>query len=63
MSLERIVGTHNILAALLTLSLRLWNSTGNAPCGWQEETKLLGAFMGFQVAKSEPAGKEKKPTA
>ncbi len=41
MSLKRIVGTRNILAALMTLSLWLWNSTGYALCDWQEATKML----------------------
>jgi hypothetical protein len=47
----------------MTVSLRLWNSTGNEPCGWQEATKLLEDFMSFQEAISELDGKAKKPTA
>jgi hypothetical protein len=30
MSFEGIVGTRNLLATLVTLSLQLWNSTGTA---------------------------------
>jgi hypothetical protein len=31
--------------------------------GWYEATKLLGGYMILQEAKSEQAGKVKKPTA
>jgi hypothetical protein len=46
MSLEHIAGTRNIPAALMTLFLGLWNSTGIALCGWQEAPKLLKGSLG-----------------
>jgi hypothetical protein len=45
MSLEYIVGTCNILAALMILS-HLWNSTGTALGGWYEAKKLLRVSLG-----------------
>jgi hypothetical protein len=65
MSLEVIVGTSNLMATLVTLSLYsnygtrlvlLWG-------GWYEATKLLWGSMVFQEATSEPAVKAKKLTA
>jgi hypothetical protein len=55
---ECIVETHNIPAALMTLSLLLWNSIGTALGGWYINNKAAGGFFGFQKATSEHAGKE-----
>jgi hypothetical protein len=64
MSLEHIVGTHNLPATLMTtiiVTMELgWYCTGG---GWYEATELLGGSMVFQEALSENARKAKKPTA
>jgi hypothetical protein len=44
MSLEYIVGTCNILAALVIS--HFWNLTGTALGGWYEAKKLLGVSLG-----------------
>jgi hypothetical protein len=48
MSLELIVGTHNILATHMTISLLLWYSTATALGGCYEATELLGGSLGFK---------------
>ncbi len=48
MSLEHIVGTQNIPAALSTLCFWFWNLTSNVLCGWQEATKLLEGSFGSE---------------
>ncbi len=60
MSLEHLVGTHNLPATLVTLSLQLWNSTGTELGRLYEATKLLGGSMVFQKATCEPTGKTKE---
>jgi hypothetical protein len=47
MFLERIVGTHNLLATFVTLSMQLWNSTGTALERY-EATKLLEVLWFFK---------------
>jgi hypothetical protein len=47
MSLERIVGTPNLLATLLTLQLQLCNSTVTALEVRHEATLGAGRFYGF----------------
>jgi hypothetical protein len=47
MSLERIVGTRNLPATLVTLSVQLWNLTGTALEVRHEATKGAGGSMVF----------------
>ncbi len=58
MSLERIVGTSNLPATLVTLSLQLWKSTGTALGKLVRGNKAAGGFYGFQEASSEPTEKQ-----
>jgi hypothetical protein len=58
MSLERII-TRNIPAFLMTWSLGLWNSTGNALCDWQEAAKLLERFSSSKRSQGKTAGKDR----
>ncbi len=63
MSLERKVGTHNLSATLVTLSLQLWNLTGTARGQLIWSNKPAGGYYGFQETTFELAGKAKKPAA
>ncbi len=63
MSLERIVGTCNLPATLITLTLKIWNLTSAALGQLVWSNKAAEGSMVFQKATSEPTGKTKKPTA
>jgi hypothetical protein len=62
MSFERIVGTSNLLATLVTLSLQLWNLTVTALEHLVWGKKAARGFYDFSKGH-EPDGKTNKPTA
>jgi hypothetical protein len=64
MSLECIVGTCNLLATLVTLSLQLWKVTGKrSDMIDMSHQSWWGLLWIFQKGTCEPAGKAKKPSS
>jgi hypothetical protein len=58
MSLERIIGTCNLPATLLTLSLQLWNATGSAGVIGMKQQSCWGVLWFFKRPQVRPLEKQ-----